>query len=90
MPRVKIADSFGQSPRSHPASVRLLATAQSRAPRVQFSLEGLGGVSNMLLLAGVGAGVAVSLLSDLPIDMSVGFASAEGAHSATVGNAVKM
>jgi len=52
------------------ADVGLLASAQSCAQRLQLSLEGLGGVSNLLLLIGVGAGLVVSFLEGAMMDGS--------------------
>jgi hypothetical protein len=50
------------------ADVGLLASAQSCAQRLQLSLEGLGGVSNILLLTGVGAGLVASFLEGAMMD----------------------
>ena len=65
MARVNFASDFGESPRS----TRLLASAYSCAQRLQLSLEGLGGVSNLLALTGVGTGLVVEPggLSRLPL-----------------------
>jgi len=71
MSRVNIAVGFGESPRPHFTSTRYLASAHSCAQRVQLSLESLGSVSNLLLLTGVGAGLAVSYLSGLIMDRSL-------------------
>ena len=72
MARVNFASDFGESP----MSTRLLASAYSCAQRLQLSLEGLGGVSNLLALTGVGTGFVVSCLTGMMIDRSLaGFAS---------------
>jgi hypothetical protein len=73
----------GERPSSRITSVRLLASAHSRAQRAQLSLEGLGCVSNLLALAGVGAGLAASFLSGLTVDIGLrqstsGFADGTG------------
>ena len=47
---------------------RLLAFACSCAQRIQASLEGLGAVSNILLLTGVGTSFVVSYLSRLTLN----------------------
>ncbi len=59
---------FGESPRSRITSARLLASARTCAQRAQLSLEGLGCVSNLLALTGVGAGLVASFLTGLMID----------------------
>ncbi len=70
-------------------SAKLLGSACSCAQRVQLSLEGLGGASNLLLLVGVGANFLASYLSRLtaeslsrtlndgPLQRARGFASCE-------------
>jgi hypothetical protein len=69
MSRANAAVGFGESPRSRITSTTgLLASAQSCAQRAQLSLEGLGCVSNLLVLTGVGAGLVASFLSGLVID----------------------
>ena len=72
MSRVNFASGFGESPGSQLTATRLLTSALSCAERVQLSLEGLGSVSNLLLLTGVGAGIAASYLSGVIIDKSLG------------------
>jgi len=89
MSRVNVATSLGESPRSRIVSTKLLASAHSCAQRLQLSLEGLGGVSNFLLLTGVGAGLVVSCLTGMIIDRSLGFASNERLGQATSGLAGK-
>jgi hypothetical protein len=71
MSRVNIATGFGESPKAQLASIRLLASAHSCAQRVQFSLEGLGGASNLLSLTGVGLGLAESYLVGAMLDREV-------------------
>jgi hypothetical protein len=68
MSRATAAVGFGESPRSRITSTGLLASAQSCAQRAQLTLEGLGCVSNLLVLTGVGAGLVASFLSGLVID----------------------
>jgi hypothetical protein len=68
MSRANVAVGFGESPRSRITSTGLLASAQSCAQRLQLSIEGLGCVSNLIVLTGVGAGLAASFLSGLVID----------------------
>jgi hypothetical protein len=68
MSRASVAVGFGESPKSRTTAARLLASAQSCAQRAQLSLEGLGCVSNLLVLTGVGAGLVASFLSELMID----------------------
>ena len=68
MSRATFAAEMGDSPRSRAASTTLLASAQSCAQRAQLYLEGLGCVSNLLVLTGVGAGLVASFLSGLMID----------------------
>ena len=65
MSRASLGVDMGDSSRSRIASTRLLASALSCARRVQLSLEGLGSVSNLLILAGVAAGLVASFLSGL-------------------------
>ena len=82
MARANVAADFGESPRSRAVSTKLLASAQSCAQRLQLSLEGLGGASNLLLLTGVGAGLVVSSLTGMMIDRSLGPASDDRPHLA--------
>jgi hypothetical protein len=74
MSRVNVPAEFG-STWSKLTSTRLLASAQSCAERIQLSLEGLGSVSNLFVLTGVGAGLLVSCLSGLTMDRSLSVAS---------------
>ena len=90
MSRVNVATNFGESPRSRVVSTKLLASAHSCAHRLQLSFEGLGGVSNFLLLTGVGAGLVVSFLTGVIIDRNLGFASGEGLGQSTSGFAGNM
>jgi hypothetical protein len=90
MSRPNITVDGGESARSRLTSTRLLASAHSCAQRVQLSLEGLGCVSNLLLLTGVGAGLVASFLSGLIIDGGLSLASNERLHQATSGFAVEL
>jgi hypothetical protein len=71
MSRVSVATVLGESPKAQLASTRLLASAHSCAQRVQLSLEGLGGASNLLSLTGVGLGLAASYLVGAMIEREV-------------------
>ena len=62
-------------------STRLLASAQACAQRAQLSYEGLGRVSNILLLTWVGAGLMVSFLSGLMIGRGLRMATSGFADS---------
>jgi len=81
MARLNFAADFRESSRS----TRLLASAHSCAQRLQLSLEGLGGVSNLLALTGVGTGLVISCLTGMMIDRSLGFASNEGMRQTNSG-----
>jgi len=85
MSRVNVAAGFGEWPRSPTVSTKLLESAYSFAQRLQLSLEGLGGVSNLFLLTGVGAGIVVSCLTGVIIDRSLGLASNERIRQTTSG-----
>lgn len=69
MSRVNIAAGVG-SPRSGTSSAKILASAHSCAQRAQLSLEGLGGVSNLLLLTAAAVALVDSYLTGLMIDRS--------------------
>jgi hypothetical protein len=90
MSRVNVATNFGESSRSRVVSTKLLASAHSCVHRLQLSFVGLSGVSNFLLLAGVGAGLVVSFLTGMIIDRSLGFASNERLGQMTSGFAGNM
>src|ERR1700680_1109804 len=68
MVRLSVAVDFGDSRRSRITSTRLLESAHSCAQRMQLSLEGLGCVSSLLVLIGVGGGLVASFLSGMMID----------------------
>jgi hypothetical protein len=74
MSRVKFAADFGESRATRKISTELLASAQSCARRLQLSLEGLGGVSNVLALAGLGAGLVAARLAGAMIDRGLAIA----------------
>jgi hypothetical protein len=81
----KIAAAFGESLKSRFVPVRLLVPAHSCAQRIQTSLEGLGGASNLLLLSGVGANFVLTYLTGAIIDSGLSLASREGSRQTDSG-----
>jgi hypothetical protein len=77
MSRKRPARETTGSSRPLPVTARLLASACSCAQRLQVSLEGLGGASNILLLVGVGANFAASYLSGLSTNSGLHLSSKE-------------
>jgi len=72
MSRTKRAVDFGESPRSPIMPTELLASAHTCAQRLQLSVESHGGASSLLLLTGVGAGVATSCLTGIMTNRRLG------------------
>ena len=56
--------------RSRLAPTKLLASAHSCVQRLELTLDGLGGASNLLLLTGVGASLVASCLTGMMMDRS--------------------
>ena len=86
MSRVNVAVDFGESPGSRIVSAKLLSSVHTCVQRAQLSFEGLGGVSNLFLLTGAGAGLVASLLTGLMVGQSFSPASDRRLGASTSGS----